>query len=58
MIEANSRTEQLIYRTSYRKHRERLNDIRQNITTNDFLPKNPHSIKKQYNKDRLKKEEI
>jgi hypothetical protein len=58
MSEPNSRTEQLIYRTSYRKHRERLNDIRQNITANDFLPKNPHSIKKQQNKDRIRKEEI
>jgi len=38
MNEVQSKTEQLIYRNSYRKHKERLNDIRHNITVKDFHP--------------------
>lgn len=59
MIEQGNRTEQLIYRTSYRKHKERLADIRHNITANDFLPpRNHQSAKKHSFKDRIRKEDI
>ena len=59
MIEQGNRTEQLIYRTSYRKHRERLAGIKHNITTTDFLPqRQTQSGKKSQHKDRVRKEEI
>jgi hypothetical protein len=36
MEQANSITQQLIYRTSYRKHKERLINISQNAVAHDF----------------------
>lgn len=47
MSEPQSKTELLIYRNSYKKHKERLNDIRHNITANNFHlpPKRPQDKK-------------
>jgi len=60
MEQGSSATEQLIYRASYRKHRERLIDIRHNAMLHDFLlpPKLRQEDKKGQMKNKIKHEEI
>jgi len=36
MSQSNSKAEKLFYQHSYRKHRERWTDIRENLTAKDF----------------------
>lgn len=60
MSEGLSKVDQQAYRSSYRKHRERLADIRHNVTTKDFfLEAHPRpSDKKGMLRNKFKQEEI
>ena len=60
MSQSNSKTEKLIYQNSYRKHRERLADIRHNVTTQDFRAPPRYRIedKKWYMVERMQQDQI
>lgn len=60
MSQGNSKAEKLLFQNSYRKHRERLADIRHNITTQDFKvpPRYRIEDKKRQMMDKMKHEQI